>query len=104
MYKATTRDDLKLLLGKVESLAKDIQSKLESGEDHLAQCNELSCNMVTVVFCLGEVYSQEQEKALKKTTPSKKTVMATKYNVRDAYGRFAKPTKINACYYTSSTP
>lgn len=105
MYKTTSRDDLKLLLAKVESLAKEAQSKLDSGRDHLNQCNELSCSMMTMVFCLGEVYALEQE-ALRKTNnvTTKKAVVASKYNVRDSYGRFAssKPTQVKA-YVASVT-
>lgn len=106
MYKATSRDDLKLLLSKVESLAKDAQTKLASGEDHFSSCNELSCSMITMVFCLGEVYAQEQGALLKASnTTTKKVVSATKYNVRDSYGRFAssKPTQVKACYVSSAT-
>lgn len=87
MYKATTKDDVKVLAAKVESLAKEVQSKLDLGEDHLSLCSELLTNVVTMTFCLGEVYALEQVSELK-VASKKLSTFTTKYNVRDSYGRF----------------
>lgn len=88
----TTRNDVKKLAQQVEVLAREIQSKLDSGGDYLSSANELTRNNMTLVFSLGEVYALEQvgtTKTVKATTVSNPSSTGW-HNVRDSRGRFAK--------------
>lgn len=83
----TTRNDVKQLAEKIEVLAKEVQSKLDSNGDFLATANELVRNNVTFVFALGEVYALEQVGGGKKV---KATSVGNYHNLRDSRGRFTK--------------
>jgi hypothetical protein len=86
----TTRNDVKQLAANIETLARDVQSKLDTDGDFLTAANELVRNNLTFVFTLGEFYALQQ-------VGGNKTVKATKvsngnanyHNVRDSRGRFA---------------
>lgn len=92
----TTRNDVKQLAEKIEVLARDVQSKLDTNGDFLTAANELVRNNLTFVFTLGEFYALLQ-------TGTNKTVQATPvsnpngtsrysnyHNVRDSRGRFIR--------------
>lgn len=88
----TTRNDVKQLAEKIEVLAKDVQSKLDSNGDFLSVANELVRSNMTFVFTLGELYALQQ-------VGSKKVVKATKVTgsaapnwqrPREANGRFTR--------------
>lgn len=82
----TTRNDVKQLAEKIEVLAKEVQSKLDSNGDFLATANELVRNNVTFVFALGEVYALEQVGGGKRV----KATTLGYHNLRDSRGRFTK--------------
>lgn len=84
MYNAT-RNDVKQLAEQIESLAKQVQTKLASGDDFITTANELVRNNMTFVFALGEVYALEQTNLFKKTKKN-----SNYHNLRDSYGRFIK--------------
>lgn len=91
----TTRNDVKKLAQQIEALAREVQSKLDSGSDVLSTANELVRNNTTFVFALGEIYALEQSGAVKKTvtatTVSNPNNTSRNYhNVRDRSGRFAR--------------
>lgn len=89
MYSAT-RKDVKQLALNIETLAKELQSKIDKGEDYIMVCNELVRNTTTMTFTIGEVYAIEQSGATKKVTPTvvKAPVSRNYHNVRDSLGRF----------------
>ena len=51
MYSAT-RDDVKKLAQQIESLAKKVQSDVDTGTDYLRSANELVRNNNTFIFAL----------------------------------------------------
>lgn len=88
----TNRNDVKQLAEKIETLAKEVQSKLDNGHDCLMAANELVRNSATFVFTLGEVYALEQSGANKKVkvkTVSNPNQTLRAY-ARDSLGRFSK--------------
>jgi hypothetical protein len=88
----TTRNDLKQLAEKIELLAKEVQSKADSGGDLMNAANELARNNLTFVFTLGEVYANENGVAGKKVkakTVSNPNRTPRSYK-RDALGRFSR--------------
>ena len=88
MY-STTRNDVKRLAQQIENLAREVQSKLDSGSDYLATANELVRNSSTFVFSLGELSVFEQS-SKKKVTAKTVHYNPNYHNVRDIYGRFTK--------------
>jgi hypothetical protein len=89
----TTRNDVKQLAGKIEFLAKEVQSKLDTNGDFLNTANELVRNNLTFVFTLGEFYALQQlgtNKTVKATTVSNPNGTVKYHNVRDPLGRFTK--------------
>lgn len=86
MYSAT-RNDLKKLARQIETLAKEVQSKLDGGNDFLSVANELVRSNNTFVFALGEVFALEQSQ--KKETSSSNKDYRKYHNSRDSLGRFA---------------
>lgn len=90
MYSAT-RDDVKKLVQQIASLAQDVVSQLDAGQNFLTPANELVKNTNTMVFALGEVFALEQSGMNKKL--SAKTVSnpnrTTQSYARDSRGRFA---------------
>ena len=91
MYSAT-RNDVKQFASKIEALAKEVQSKVDKGDDYLTVANELMRNSTTLVFTIGEVYAIEQTggagKKVKATTVKTANVNRNYHNVRDNNGRF----------------
>jgi len=91
--KTSTRNDVKQLAISIESLAREIQNKIDSGSDVLATANELVRNNLTLVFALGEVSAVEYMESSKKKTPLVKKGLTRNYSnyyrVRDSLtGRF----------------
>lgn len=88
--KTSTRDDVKQLARSIESLAREVQSKIDSGFDVLSTANELVRNNLTLVFALGEVSAAEQINLM--NLNKKKTLShnyANYHKVRDSVtGRF----------------
>lgn len=81
----TCKNDVKTLASKIETLAKEVQSKLENNQDDILTVgNELVRNSMTFVFSLGELYHAKQ-------VPT--TVVKQKSNKifkRDEKGRFCR--------------
>lgn len=90
----TNRNDVRQLAKQIETLAQEVQSKLDVNGDFLTVANELVRNNVTFVFALGEVHALEQAGMAKKvmaTTVSNPNHTSRNYhNVRDSHGRFSK--------------
>lgn len=57
--KLSTRNDLKRLAIAIESLAREVQNKIDLNTDILPTANELVRNNLTLVFALGEVSASE---------------------------------------------
>lgn len=88
-----TRNDVKQLAGEIESLAKEVQSRLDNNGDVLKAANELVRNNLALVFHLGEFYAVQQlgtNKTVQATPVSNPNGTANWHNVRDSRGRFAK--------------
>lgn len=90
----TSRNDVKQLAQKIESLAKEVQIKLDTNDDVMTVANELTRNNLTFVFALGEVYALEHatstKKSVKATTVSNPNGTSRNYhNLRDNRGRFS---------------
>lgn len=89
----TTRNDVKQLAANIETLAKEVQSKLDSNGDFLTTANELVRNNLTFVFTLGEFYALQQigtNKSVRATPVSNPSGTPGWHNVRDSRGRFSK--------------
>lgn len=90
----TTRNDVRQLAEKIESLAKQVQDKLNNNSsDLLPTANELVRNNLTFVFALGEIYALEQVgggKPVKAKVAKASNKSAKWHNVRDSFGRFTK--------------
>lgn len=90
----TSRNDVKQLAERIEALAKEVQSKLDSNGDFLTPANELTRNNLTFVFTLGEYYAGQQlgtTKSVKATAVSNPNGTTVRYhNVRDSRGRFTR--------------
>ncbi len=87
MSNTTTRNDVKQLAERIETLAKQVQSQLDNNGDFLRTANELVRNNLTLVFALGEVHALEQVGTGRKV---KATSVPNWHNVRDSRGRFTK--------------
>lgn len=94
MSYSATRNDIKQYAEKIEALAKEVQSKLDSGADYLPVANELVRNSNTLVFTIGEVYAIEHmsstPKKVKATIVKAGNVARNYHNVRDSHGRFTR--------------
>lgn len=94
MAYSATRNDVRKFAENIENLAKELQAKLDKGEDFMMISNELVRNTATMTFTIGEVYALEQSN--KSSKKIKKTVVATTvssrnyHNMRDAFGKFRK--------------
>lgn len=88
MY-SVSRNDVKVLAQQIENLARDVQSKLDSGVDFLPSANELVRNATTFVFSVGEIYALEQT-GKAKVAKVKSVSNPNYHNVRDSLGRFTK--------------
>jgi hypothetical protein len=80
MYKVS-RDDVKNLAVEIERLAKDLQSKLDSGINYIIPANELVKSTQTMVFSLGELYAVENG--------AKHSSRTNRTYTRDRLGRFS---------------
>ncbi len=95
-YKGTTRSDINKIATELETLAKELQTRLASSGDVLAIGSELVRNTTTLVFSLGELYHAEHATtssvAVKQVTAPAAGKTAVKnlnyHNKRDANGRF----------------
>lgn len=86
-----TRNDVKKLAQQIEELAKQVQSKLNSGDDVLLLANELVRNNATFVFTLGEVFALEQLGSNKKVKATKAQSGTRNFHcMRDKLGRFTR--------------
>jgi len=86
----TTKNDVKQLAEKIEVLAKDVQSKLDTNGDWLGSANELTRNNLTFVFTLGEYFALQQVGSTK-TVKATSVVSANRHVLRDpATGRWRK--------------
>lgn len=81
MQSDSVRNEIKQAAQTMETLAHEIQVRLESGTDILALANELVRNSSTFVFSLGEMYALERVSTSRKTK-SKSTVSASTHNYR----------------------
>lgn len=99
-YKNVTRNDVNVVAAKIESLAKELQSRLSGSGDILTIGSELVRNTSLLTFSLGELTATELGKSqvvpVSVTPVTKPTVAATPkrvqtnyHNKRDARGRFA---------------
>jgi hypothetical protein len=86
----TTRNDVKQLAQTIESLAREVQNKLENNGDFLATANELVRNNLTFVFTLGEVFALEQVGHTGKTVKATRVGNSNYHNLRDSRGRFTR--------------
>lgn len=93
MQSTNTRNEIKQLAQTMETLAHEVQVRLDAGSDILTLANELVRNSSTFVFTLGELYALEQVGTTKTRTARKVTSGSTAssrnyHNVRDNLGRF----------------
>lgn len=93
MTDQTTRNEIKQLARTLESLAHEVQVKLDSGSDILGVANELVRSNSTFIFTLGEMYALEQL-GTTRTVSAKRVSSGSStpryHNVRDAFGRFTR--------------
>jgi len=90
---STVRNEVKQLAQQIETLAHEVQVRIDAGSDPLMVANELARNSSTFVFVLGEMYALEQTtgKSHKATVVSNPSNTTRNYhNVRDALGRFTR--------------
>lgn len=86
---STTKNDVKQLAEKIEVLAKDVQSKLDTNGDWLGSANELTRNNLTFVFTLGEYFALQQVGTAK--TVKATSVSVNRHALRDpSTGRWRK--------------
>jgi len=89
----TVRNEVKQLAQQIETLAHEVQVKIDQGSDPLTVANELVRNNSTFVFVLGEMYAlgQATGKKVRATTVSNPNNTPRNYhNVRDSLGRFTR--------------
>ena len=93
----TLRNEVSRLAQQIETLARQVQTSLASGNNPIGLANELVRNSSTFTFALGELYALEQSgqstKTVKATTvsnPSGTKVNKNYHNVRDSLGRFSR--------------
>lgn len=94
MQSTTTRNEIKQLAQTMETLAREVQVRLDAGSDILVLGNELVRNSSTFVFTLGEMYALERVGSTSSVTATKVssgTPSARNYHkVRDSLGRFTR--------------
>lgn len=91
-YKGVSRSDVTKVATQIESLAKELQTRLNGKGDILAIGSELVRNTSTLVFSLGELYHAENAKSVAVTAVGSTTAAPKRlnyHNKRDASGRFA---------------
>jgi hypothetical protein len=89
-----TRNDVKQLALQIENLAKEVQVKVDKGDDLIALSEELVRNNITFIFTLGEVFAVERASAGKsvtaRTVSNPNNTSRNYHNLRDSNGRFAR--------------
>lgn len=93
MNNVTTRDDVKVLAQQIESLAREVQARVDNGGELLSVSNELVRSSQTFVFTLGEVYALEQvgtSKTVKAKVVRTPNPNRNYHKVRDSRGRFSR--------------
>jgi hypothetical protein len=95
MHSTDTRNEIKQLARTLETLAQQIQSKLDQGDNIMPLANELARNSSTFVFTLGGLYALETNTGKTVTaktvarSPRPKSSYSHNHNVRDnRTGRF----------------
>lgn len=93
MQNTDTRNEVKQLARTLETLAQQIQTKLDTGDNIMPLANELARNSSTFVFTLGGLYLLETNTG--KTVTAKTVSRSPRnhsnfYNVRDSLGRFTR--------------
>jgi len=92
-YKGVSRSDVNKVATQIESLAKELQIRLNGKGDILAIGSELVRNTSTLVFSLGELYHAENAKTVAATAvagaSTPKRMNLNYHSKRDAFGRFA---------------
>ena len=94
MTDQTTRNEIKQLAKTLESLAREVQTKLDAGADILGVANEIVRSNSSFVFTLGEMYALEQLSSTR-TVSAKRVSSGTSgvrnyHNRRDSLGRFTR--------------
>lgn len=94
MTDQTTRNEIKQLAKTLESLAREVQVKLDAGADILAVANEIVRSNSSFLFTLGEMYALEQLSNTR-TVSTKRVASGSSnprnyHNRRDSLGRFAR--------------
>lgn len=94
---SVVRNELSKYAQQIETLAREVQTKLSTGGDPLPVANELVRNSSTFIFTLGEMYALESSalggKAVKAkvvSNPSGTVTSRNYHNKRDNLGRFAR--------------
>ena len=92
MQSTDTRNEIKQLARTLESLAREVQTKLDAGDNILLVANELARNSSTFVFTLGEMYALEQVGSSRKVKArgTSTSTLHNYHNVRDSLGRFTR--------------
>jgi len=91
----TVRNEVKRFAQQIETLAREVQVKLDQGGDPLTVANELVRSNSTFTFVLGEMYgleslSNKKHKATTVSNPSNTPTVNYRHSLRDSSGRFAK--------------
>jgi hypothetical protein len=75
----------------MESLAHEIQVKLEAGDNIMLLASELARNTMIFTFFLGEMYAMKHgDTSCKAKSRVVNTTLRNYYNVRDSLGRFTR--------------
>lgn len=97
MQSTDTRNEIKQLARTLETLAQQIQTKLDTGDNIMPLANELARNSSTFVFTLGGLYMLETNtgktvtaKTVSRSTGSTSRNYSNFHNVRDSLGRFTR--------------
>lgn len=82
---------VKDLASSIESLARLVVTKVNNGESFMDASNELTRQVITLVFASGEVYALEQQNASKKAAVRvvKSGNANYRHNVRNSLGQYA---------------
>ena len=91
----TNRNDVKQLAQQIENLAREVQSKVDTGGDLIVLSEELVRNNIAFIFTIGEVFALERANGGKPVTAKTVSNPTThnyrnNHNVRDSYGRFTR--------------
>lgn len=90
------KSDVKKLAKKIESLASQVESSVDSTDKLLPLTSEMVRTCMTLIFTVGEVSGAEFEAKKKNLTvnivsnPNKTNIKSQKVYARNALGQFAK--------------